>query len=82
MSSSVRPRQEDMQSRPACEESTRWESFDTPSPTVRSPEETEALIERLNDNLHVRMAGNPNITDSLVTLHRMRAVRARHLRRR
>jgi len=40
------------------------------------------LIERLNDNLHARMAGNPNITDSLATLHQMRAARARHLRRR
>ncbi len=82
MSSSVRPRQEDMQSWPAHENNTRWETFDTPSPTVRSSEETEALIERLNDNLHARMAGNPNITDSLATLHQMRAARARHLRRR
>ncbi len=82
MSSSVRLRQEDMQSRPAHEESTRWEAFDTPPLTVRSPEETEALIERLNDNLHARMAGNPHLTDSLATLHHMRATRARHLRRR
>jgi len=81
MSSSVRPRQEDMQSRPAREESTRWEAFDAP-PVIRSPEEVEALIERLDDNLRARMAGNPNVTDLLATLHHMRAARARHLRRR
>lgn len=49
---------------------------------VRTPEEVEALIERLDQNLHERMAGRRNITNSLMVLRRMRAARSRYLHRR
>ena len=82
MSSSMRSRQEDMQSLPAQEDNTRWEVFGAPPLPIRSQKETETLIERLNDNLNTRMADNPDIANSLATLRRMRAHRTRHLRRR
>ncbi len=82
MSSSVRPQQAPMQRRFTSEDDTRWEAPDAPLLALRSSEETEALIARLNDNLNARMADNPDIADSLTTLRRMRAHRTRHLRRR
>ena len=80
MSSSVRPRQENMQNPSIYEDTPRWKPFDTMPSAIRSQEETEALIERLNANLNARMEGNPNIPNSLATLHRMRASRTRYLR--
>ena len=82
MSSSVRPQQENIQNSSIREDTPECKAFDSPPPAIRSREETEALIERLNGNLNARMAGSPNISDSLATLHRMRASRTRHLRRR
>lgn len=82
MSSQVQPKQEDMQPPTALQEGIRWEMFHDVAPPTRSREETEALIERLNANLNARMADSPNIPDSLATLHRVRAGRARYLRRR
>jgi hypothetical protein len=51
-------------------------------PRIRSVEEVEALIERLNRNLNERMANRENITDSVSTLRRMRVARALYLRQR
>lgn len=49
---------------------------------VRTADEVEALIARLNQNLDARMHGRQNITDSTRTLRKLRADRARVLRRR
>jgi hypothetical protein len=51
-------------------------------PRIRSVEEVEALIERLNRHLNERMANRENITDSVSTLRRMRVARALYLRQR
>jgi hypothetical protein len=51
-------------------------------PRIRSIEEVEALIERLNRNLNERMANRENIMDSVSTLRRMRVARALYLRQR
>lgn len=67
----------------ANEDGSMW-SDTADTSLIRTPEEIEALIERLRRNLDERMANvdRRRITDSVSTLRRMRAARSCYLRRR
>ncbi|MGI8856761.1 MAG: hypothetical protein ACR2JW_13510 [Thermomicrobiales bacterium] len=81
MSNVVRTRDQNLHTESVNADGSMWIDV-TDTPRIRTDEEIEALIERLNRNLNERMANRQNITDSVSTVRRMRAVRSRYLRRR